>query len=409
MNNRRLMAVLAMLGLASGAFALWFFFLRAGKPDFDRVGGTILIYEIDPASIRDGQEPDFAVSMAEALQRRLNRNQLDFVVVLPALNNSVEIRIPRNDDDHAALVEVLKGLVSEAGGYLELRMLANGVDDKSAIDAAMAIINIADANPQLMAELQEAQKSGLPPPAPSNADSKAPKRFSIKLPGGTCMVTYGWVELGLQELQQLRLHNNAIQQGNSQAWDHLAARRNRVTQIPLFGGASDEKMLRGALFFSRECQDRNLTEEQRRQKNVDYFVLARNAEINPVTDKEIARLDGSYLVSAKSQPDGAGRPAAAFIFSPAGAKLLGDLSRKNIPSGSNSDMPMKRHLAIMLDGLVLSAPTINAEVGERAMMSGMFTNREVNQMVKALRAGTLPAKFKLQPLSQKEVAPKKTR
>jgi SecD/SecF fusion protein len=407
MNTRRVVVVLSTVVLIGAVSTVWFFLVRPGQPNFDDVGGTILIYEIDPASIADNSEPDLATAMAAAQQRRLDRNKLDLVGVLPSAKNRVEIRIPRISKDQAALVGSVKDLISQVGGHMELRILANNVDDREAIAAAMAMLNEADGNPQLKAELDVARKNGLPPPPPRNPDSKEPRRFSIKLPGGGSVVSYSWVELGTHERQQLHLNDNAVEGLNgSPEWEHLAARRNKAIQIPLKGGSSDEKMLRGALFFNRECHDRNMPEEDRRLKLFDYFVLARNPEIDPATDKETWKIDGSYLVSAKREPDASGRPAVSFTFNGAGGKLLGELSRMNLPSGEDSNMPMKRHLAIILDDLVLSAPTINSEVRERGMISGNFTNREIDHLVNVLRAGALPAKLKSTPVSHMEVPAK---
>src|SRR5262249_20657063 len=128
-------------------------------------------------------------------------------------------------------VQRIKDLVSKVGS-LEFRILANSVDDKAAIDEARQMLNNADENPQLKAELEDDQNNGLPPPPPRNPGSKEPKRFTIKLRGGDSTVTYSWVELGKQERQSLHLNNNAVQEGYSQAWAYLAARRNQATQIP---------------------------------------------------------------------------------------------------------------------------------------------------------------------------------
>ena len=296
-------------------------------------------------------------------------------------------------------VQRIKDLVSKVGS-LEFRILANNVDDKDAIKASIAMLNDAGDNPQLKAELEDDQNTGLPPPPPRNPDSKEPKRFTIKLRGGESTVTYSWVELGKQERQQLQLNNTAVQDGKGRAWAYLAARRNLATQIPIFDESKEEKMLQGALFFSRECLDRNLPEEERRDKKIEYFILTRNPEIDPATDKETPRIDGSYLVSAMNQPGNDGRPAVSFTFNNAGGLLFRDVTRKNIPSDEDKGTPLKRHLAIILDGLIMSAPTINSEISQHGQISGDFTNREVDQLVNILRAGALPATLKPQPVSE---------
>jgi SecD/SecF fusion protein len=299
-------------------------------------------------------------------------------------------------------VQRIKDLISKVGS-LEFRILANSVDDKEAEQDATEMLDKADSDPQLKAELDDDQNNGLPPPPPRKPGTKEPKVYTIKLRGGNSMVTYSWVELGQRERQDLHLNNNALQElGGGQAWSYLAARRKKATKIPLTGSAEAEGkyLLQGALFYSRECQDRNMPEEERRRKKYEYFVLTRNPEIDPSTGKETPKIDGSYLVSASNQADNSGRPAVSFTFNATGGGLFREVTRKNIPSGDESNTQVKRHLAIILDGLVMSAPTINSEIHQHGQISGSFTNREVDQLVNILRAGALPATLKPQPVSE---------
>jgi SecD/SecF fusion protein len=69
------------------------------------------------------------------------------------------------------------------------------------------------------------------------------------------------------------------------------------------------------------------------------------------------------------------------------------------------DAQVRRHLAIILDGLVMSAPTINSEIGRQGQISGNFTQQEVDSIVSLLRAGALPVRLKAQPVSETTVAP----
>src|SRR5262249_3621842 len=54
----------------------------------------------------------------------------------------------------------------------------------------------------------------------------------------------------------------------------------------------------------------------------------------------------------------------------------------------------------ILDGLVMSAPTINSEIRERGQITGSFSQREVDNLVNILRAGALPASLKQQPVAE---------
>src|SRR5262249_37503205 len=60
-----------------------------------------------------------------------------------------------------------------------------------------------------------------------------------------------------------------------------------------------------------------------------------------------------------------------FSFNEKGGALLQELTRKNLPSGNGGKKEtIKRHLAILREGSVLSAPTINSEIG----MHGQITD-----------------------------------
>jgi preprotein translocase subunit SecD len=59
-----------------------------------------------------------------------------------------------------------------------------------------------------------------------------------------------------------------------------------------------------------------------------------------------------------------------------------------------------RRLAIVLDGSVASAPTINSQISDQGVITGRFTAMEADELAKVLRAGALPATLKyLQELS----------
>jgi SecD/SecF fusion protein len=296
-------------------------------------------------------------------------------------------------------VQRIKDLVAKVGS-LEFRILANGKDDKVAIEDNKNFIN--SNNPEVQKALQDAQEKGLPPPVFHTLGLKGPeKHYRIDLPNNNHSdVTYGWVELGKQERKTLHLDNAAAtDQARNSEWALMARNRGKAMQLVLPGSLDNRPVLQGALFYSRECKDRNLPEEERRKKKFEYFVLTRNPEY--VDGKQTPKIDGSYLVSAVSQMGNDARPVVAFTFNTTGGNLFGTLTRKNVPSGAGAEEnQFRRHLAIILDGMIESAPTVNSEIRQHGQISGNFTQREVNQLVNTLRAGALPATLKPQPVSE---------
>jgi len=300
-------------------------------------------------------------------------------------------------------VSRIKDLVSKVGS-LEFRILANQNDDAKGIDDAMKYVND-PANKQLM---DDNQSKGLPPAIRLDNDKK-PIRYEIATRGKNSVVTYSWVELGPQERRALNLDNAArTDPVRSTIWARAKTlTRGKAAQIPdSSGGTTERFLLQGSLFYSRECKDRNLPEDERRKKEVEYFILTRDPEFESLTsDIRTPKIDGSFLVNAYGAPGQDLRPTVHFSFNTAGGELFGNITRKNVSDSAGPEGTQKRrHLAIILDGLVMSAPTINSEIRTQGQISGNFTQKEVDSLVNILRAGRLPATLKPQPVSESTIA-----
>ncbi|AIL13390.1 preprotein translocase subunit SecD [Candidatus Paracaedimonas acanthamoebae] len=93
-------------------------------------------------------------------------------------------------------------------------------------------------------------------------------------------------------------------------------------------------------------------------------------------------LGGESLVDAGVSFDEYHRPQVSFRFDNLGAKKFGDITSKNI----------HRQLAIVLDGKVISAPTIQTPItGGNGVITGKFTVQEANDLALLMRAGALVA------------------
>ncbi len=99
------------------------------------------------------------------------------------------------------------------------------------------------------------------------------------------------------------------------------------------------------------------------------------------------RLTGEYLADVYPTYDYDGmRPAVGFQMNARGAKLFGRLTDRHIGAP----------LAILLDDKLVSAPIIRARISKRGIITGNFTQDEVNDLVATLRAGSLPADLELE-------------
>lgn len=99
--------------------------------------------------------------------------------------------------------------------------------------------------------------------------------------------------------------------------------------------------------------------------------------------KSTPELTGSYLVNAKVEFGGEfGYPHVSLEFNREGGKIFSDVTERNI----------ERNLAIVLDGVVQSAPVIRSRIPDgKAVIEGNFTAEEAKLLATVLRAGALPA------------------
>jgi len=105
------------------------------------------------------------------------------------------------------------------------------------------------------------------------------------------------------------------------------------------------------------------------------------------------QLTGSALKDARVEYDQYNRPYISLSFNKAGAERFGKVTAAYAPRGENNlNSETGRRLAIILDGKLYSAPTIqDAIYSGNAQITGSFTVDECTRLVNVLRAGALPA------------------
>jgi preprotein translocase subunit SecD len=99
--------------------------------------------------------------------------------------------------------------------------------------------------------------------------------------------------------------------------------------------------------------------------------------------RKVAAVTGRDLRNARPSLDENNQPAVSFTLSNEGGRKFGNVTGDNIG----------RQLAIILDGRVQSAPTINGRITTDGRITGSFTNEEVANLSLILRSGALPAKL----------------
>lgn len=126
---------------------------------------------------------------------------------------------------------------------------------------------------------------------------------------------------------------------------------------------------------------------------------------NPDTGKAMVlainqreRLGGQDLTDVRVTLDPQGKPAIDLTLSTRGGVQLQNLTSRHLPRDERAF-----HLGIILDNHLLTAPRILAAIRDRAVLTGNFTEDEVENLATILRAGSLPLKLNSQPESVRKV------
>ncbi|MFO7870081.1 MAG: protein translocase subunit SecD [Kiritimatiellia bacterium] len=108
-------------------------------------------------------------------------------------------------------------------------------------------------------------------------------------------------------------------------------------------------------------------------------------------------MTGKYLKSARAVLRPAGGPVVSISFDAKGARRFADVTGDYAPGGPrNPDPESYRQMAIVLDGVLHSAPVIREAIySGDAQIEGNFTMAEARRLEGILKAGSLPAPVKM--------------
>ena len=123
---------------------------------------------------------------------------------------------------------------------------------------------------------------------------------------------------------------------------------------------------------SEVLYQRRVDKETKAERKIPYVVQKRTL----LTGGELTRAE------VQADPNSPGNWQVAIEFTATGTRIFGEVTEQNVG----------RHLAIILDGTLYSAPRINERIpGGRAVITGQFTVNEARDLAIVLRAGALPA------------------
>ncbi len=114
---------------------------------------------------------------------------------------------------------------------------------------------------------------------------------------------------------------------------------------------------------------------------LEGYEILKDAQSQPFLLEKKAVMTGEALADARVDYGQFGSPEVTFSLTAEGAKVFSQMTGANIG----------RRLAIVLDGKVKSAPTIQSQISDRGQITGRFTQDEAADLALVLRSGALPA------------------
>ena len=176
-----------------------------------------------------------------------------------------------------------------------------------------------------------------------------------------------------------------------------------LVELPGIKTAEDEKRARELI--AKPAYLQMMAVDEKRADQVYTLTEAQAAEYGDVILpdinkkekhllKEVPILDGSMLTDARVAFNQNNQPIINFTLNSQGAKIFGNFSGDNVG----------KRMAVVLDGVVYSAPVIRERIGGGSgQISGGFSMAEASDVAIALRSGALLAPIKL--LEKRSVGP----
>lgn len=121
---------------------------------------------------------------------------------------------------------------------------------------------------------------------------------------------------------------------------------------------------------------------------LEFALVGISTSTGTTTDALIpTELSGRYITTAQVEYDGqTSRPQVGIVFNNEGADIFAKITKEHVGE----------QLAILLDGVVITAPTIQGEIiGGKAQITGQYSVKEANELARSLKYGALPVPIEL--------------
>lgn len=353
------------------------------KLGIDLSGGTILVYEVEKASV---SAPNFDMQeLIAALKQRADPQGVKETPIRNVGNNRIEIILPKASPED---VEDIKSMLTDVGS-LEFRILANRKHDSEAVARAMGPGGLAKPPARYKWARLGETSSGSDPRFTADTITDPQQSWKREMYAGADAVVSGKDAGGSEKRLAIPI------KGNTADTLTLAEPHNLKT-ITSYEVSYNPSGIRGGNPADPQPSDPIIREEKVSDGRTEVYILV-------VEDRQ--NVTGANLSRAYQQTDEKLQPAVGFQFNRQGARKFGQLTREHLPEEGGR---FHYQLAILLDNLVMSAPAINSEIRDSGIIEGGgqgFKVKEVQHLINILQAGSLPASLNKTPLQEENVGP----
>ena len=352
------------------------------KLGIDLSGGTILVYEV----AKDSQTANFNMDeLIAALKQRADPQGVKETPIRKIGSNRIEIILPKASPEE---VEEVKKMLTDVGS-LEFRILANRKHDAEAVPRAMGPGGLAKPPTRYKwARLGEIS-TGADPQFTAESLTDPAQNWKRDLYAGADVLLTGKDSNGAEQTINVPISRNTP--------DTLfLSRPHELKSITSYTVEFNPSNIHGGDPANPQVSDPIIREEKVSAGRTEIYILC-------ALDRQ--NVTGAYLSRTYSTSDQQMQPAVGFQFNRKGARRFGQLTREHLPEEGDA---FKYQLAILLDNLVMSAPSINSEIRDSGIIEGGgqgFKAKEVTHLVNILQAGSLPASLNPTPLQEENVGP----
>ncbi len=356
------------------------------KTGIDLSGGTILQYEVNKTGAAAGNVN--VEDLITALKRRINPEGVLDIPIRRIGTNRIEIILPKASAEE---VEEIKRKMTNVGS-LEFRILANHQHDSGVIDRAMGPKGFTTPPAKYdWAKLGETISGNNPKTdvQQSTLTDSTQRWVKNELAGRTIYLT-GKDSAGL-DLPEVAgaVESNTINSVRLQ-------KPYKMATVSSYRIEYNPSRIVGGNPLNPYPTDPIIREVKKGPGHVERWVLYK-------LDKQ--NVTGKLLAKAEPQQDDHYQPAVGFVFNRTGGRRFAELTRAHLPEQNGA---FKYQLAILLDKVVQSAPSINQEIGASGIIEGGpqgFSPKELDLLITVLRSGSLPASLNPEPLQEENVGP----